>query len=78
MPVQPQLLPDRAPGELAHRTPVAAADDLTTTTIGNEARLTNGSVVQGWTITNLKPSTDAIPYQVAGTLWEATATDQAI
>ena len=59
-------------------TPVAAADDLTTTTIGNEARLTNGNVVQGWTITNLKPSTDAIPYQVAGTLWEATATDQAI
>lgn len=59
-------------------TPIAAADDLTTTTIGNEARLTNGNVVQGWTITNLKPSTDVIPYPVAGTLWEATATDQAI
>ncbi len=58
-------------------TPIAAADDLTTTTIGNEARLTNGNVVQGWTITNLKPSTDVIPpYPVAGTLWEATATDQ--
>jgi hypothetical protein len=59
-------------------TPIAAADDLTTTTMGNEARLTNGNVVQGWTITNLKPSTDVIPYPVAGTLWEATATDQAI
>ncbi|KAA0097435.1 DUF1942 domain-containing protein [Mycolicibacterium sp. P1-18] len=59
-------------------TPVAAADDLTTTTIGNEARLTNGNVVQGWTVTDLKPSTDAIPYPVAGTLWEATATDKAI
>ena len=59
-------------------TPIAAADDLTTTTIGNEARLTNGNVVQGWTITDLKASTDQIPYPVAGTLWEATATDQAI
>ncbi|MCV7418964.1 DUF1942 domain-containing protein [Mycobacterium yunnanensis] len=58
--------------------PIAAADELTTTTIGNEARLTNGDVVQGWTISNLKPSTDTIPYPVAGTLWEATATDQAI
>ena len=58
--------------------PIAAADDLTTTTIGNEAKLTNGNVVQGWTIANLKASTDQIPYPVAGTLWEATATDEAI
>lgn len=58
--------------------PIAAADDLTTTTIGNEATLTNGDVVQGWTIGDLKPSADQIPYPVAGTLWEATATDQAI
>jgi hypothetical protein len=64
--------------------PLAAADDLTTattattTTIGNEAKLTDGNVVQGWTISNLKASTDVIPYPVAGTLWEATATDQAI
>jgi hypothetical protein len=58
--------------------PIAAADDLTTTTIGNEAKLTNGNVVQGWTIANLKVSTDQIPYPVAGTLWEATATDEAI
>jgi hypothetical protein len=58
--------------------PIAAADDLTTTTIGNEAKLTNGNVVQGWTIGNLKASSDVIPYPVAGTLWEATASDQAI
>lgn len=29
---------------------------------------------QQWTISDLKPSTDAIPYPVGGTLWEATAT----
>jgi hypothetical protein len=64
--------------------PLAAADDLTTattattTTVGNEAKLTDGNVIQGWTISNLKASTDVIPYPVAGTLWEATATDQAI
>lgn len=58
--------------------PIASADDLTTTTIGNEAKLTDGNVVQGWTISNLKTSTDQLPYPVADTLWEATAADQAI
>ena len=58
--------------------PVANADELTTTTLGNEAKLTNGDVVQGWTVSDLKASTDVIPYSAAGTLWEATATDQAI
>ena len=29
---------------------------------------------QEWTISDLQPSTDTIPYRVAGTLWEATAT----
>lgn len=29
---------------------------------------------QEWTISDLRPSTDAIPYRVSGTLWEATAT----
>jgi hypothetical protein len=51
-------------------TPIGAADDLSTTTIGNEAKLTNGNVVQGWTISNLKTSTEQIPYPVAGTLWK--------
>jgi hypothetical protein len=57
--------------------PIASADDATTT-IGSQAKLFDGNGVQGWTITNLKTSTDAIPYPVAGTLWEATATDEAI
>jgi hypothetical protein len=58
--------------------PIAAADDTSTTTIGSQAKLVDGNVVQGWTITGLKTSSDPIPYPVAGTLWEATATDEAI
>lgn len=46
--------------------------------IGQQADLVNGSVVQGWTVTDLKTSTDTIPYVVRGTLWEATATDEAV
>ena len=45
--------------------PIAAADEdvaVTTATIGQQAKLVNGDVVQGWTITGLKPSSDAIPY----------------
>jgi hypothetical protein len=33
---------------------------------------------QAWTVSNLKQSTDVIPYQPHGTLWEATATDEAV
>lgn len=61
--------------------PAALADDevaATTAYIGQQAKLTDGAVVQGWTITGLKPSTDVIPYTPQGTLWEATATNQAI
>jgi len=58
--------------------PIASAEDVTTTTVGNQAKLTDGNVVQGWTISNLRTSSDEIPYPVAGTLWEATATDEAI
>jgi len=57
--------------------PIASADP-STTTIGSQAKLVDGNVVQGWTITGLKTSSDPIPYPVAGTLWEATATDEAI
>lgn len=46
--------------------------------IGQQADLVNGPVVQGWTVTDLETSTDTIPYPVRGTLWEATATDQAL
>jgi len=59
--------------------PFAFAEATTTTQpLGSQGKLVDGNVVQGWTITGLRPSSDAIPYPVAGTLWEATATDQAI
>jgi hypothetical protein len=58
--------------------PISSAEDVTTTSVGNQAKLADGNVVQGWTITDLRPSSDEIPYPVAGTLWEATATDEAI
>lgn len=58
--------------------PVAVADDAVVHTLGQSAELVNGDVVQAWTIKDLKPSSDVIPYQVVGTLWEATATDSAV
>ncbi len=61
--------------------PIAIADDhnaVNTTHLGSQAELVDGNVVQGWTVTGLKVSTDTIPYQPHGTLWEATATDHAI
>ncbi|WP_415794976.1 MPT63 family protein, partial [Mycolicibacterium frederiksbergense] len=51
---------------------------MNTTHLGSQAELVDGNVVQGWTVTGLKVSTDTIPYQPQGTLWEATATDHAI
>jgi hypothetical protein len=57
--------------------PITLAE-TTTQTIGSEGKLVDGNVIQAWTISDLKPSTDAIPYQPIGTLWEATATDEAI
>lgn len=56
----------------------AALADVTTTTLGSQAELVNGDVVQGWTVKDLKPSSDVIPHAVHGVLWEATATDTAI
>lgn len=57
--------------------PITLAE-ATTQTIGSEGKLVDGNVIQAWTISDLKPSTDVIPYQPIGTLWEATATDEAI
>lgn len=57
--------------------PIAAAETQTTT-LGSQADLHDGAVVQGWTVQDLKPSADVIPYPVRGVLWEATATDTAI
>ncbi|AKS35987.1 MPT63 family protein [Mycolicibacterium goodii] len=56
----------------------AQAAQAAASPLGSQARLENGDVVQAWTITGLKPSSDPIPYAVRGTLWEATATDEAI
>lgn len=61
--------------------PIASADqaaDPGSRQLGSQAALTNGNVVQGWTVSNLQPSKDTIPYAVQGTLWEATASDEAI
>ena len=56
----------------------AVLAEPTTTTLGSQAELVNGDVVQGWTVKDLKPSSDAIPHRVYGVLWEATATDTAL
>ncbi|WP_442929117.1 DUF1942 domain-containing protein [Mycobacterium sp. MS1601] len=58
--------------------PMAAAEDSVVHTLGGSAELVNGNVVQAWTIKDLKPSSDVIPYSAAGKLWEATATDTAV
>jgi hypothetical protein len=46
--------------------------------LGTEETLVNSGVVQGWTVSDLQPSTDAVNASVRGKLWEATATDKAI
>lgn len=56
----------------------AQAAQVSANPLGSQARLENGDVVQAWTISDLKPSSDPIPYAVQGTLWEATATDEAV
>lgn len=57
--------------------PVASAD-TDVQWLGQPGELVNGSVVQHWTVSHLKPSTDVIPYRPVGALWEATASDEAI
>jgi Domain of unknown function (DUF1942) len=59
--------------------PIASADSSAAIRdLGNQLDLTDGSVVQRWTVSNLSKSIDEIPYPVQGTLWEATATDEAL
>lgn len=61
--------------------PTAAADpdpSASTHPLGSQGTLAEGPGVQGWTISDLRPSSDSIPYQPRGTLWEATATDEAL
>lgn len=67
-----------ASAEPAEREATPAGPTVQTQTLGTQGKLVDGAVIQGWTVTNLKPSSDVIPYPVTGTLWEATATDQAL
>lgn len=60
---------------------IAAAEETADTgahALGTQATLANGDVVQGWTVSDLRQSSDAIDYPVHGALWEATATDEAL
>jgi hypothetical protein len=60
--------------------PVASAYPITGK-LGSQLTMIDsvGQVVLSWTVTNLHPSTDAIEgYTVAGRLWEATATVNAV
>jgi hypothetical protein len=41
--------------------PIASVEDVTTTTTGNQAKLVDGNVVQGWTISDVRTSSDVIP-----------------
>jgi hypothetical protein len=60
--------------------PVAGADNYPTIReFGRTERLVDGAgtIVTGWRVNDLKPSTDVIPWPVHGRLWEATATVRA-
>lgn len=56
----------------------ADGEDPAVQPLGQQGEIADGGGVQGWTVTGLQPSADAIAYQPGGVLWEATATDQAI
>ncbi|TGD84845.1 DUF1942 domain-containing protein [Mycolicibacterium sp. CH28] len=61
--------------------PLASADYPIVGKLGSTLRMTDsvGQVVLSWTVSNLKPCNDVMPgYPVAGRLWEATATVNAI
>ncbi len=61
--------------------PVASAAFPIVGKLGSTLRMTVsvGQVVLSWNVSGLKPSSDVMPgYQVAGKLWEATATVNAI
>jgi Domain of unknown function (DUF1942) len=61
--------------------PIASANTDGMGDFGSPERLVDagGAVVQKWTVTDLKKSTDTAPgYPLAGQLWEATASVQAV
>ena len=55
-----------------------AADSPSSGGPGHQLQVIDGTVVQGWTVSALRPSADVIPYPVRGALWEADATDEAL
>jgi hypothetical protein len=55
-----------------------AVANAETTELGQQGRLDTNGVVQGWTVSDLKQSTDVVDYPLRGTLWEATATNEAL
>jgi len=67
-----------AAGIVVASTAAADGGETTVTPIGGQAELANGEVVQAWTVLELQPSLDMIPYPVQGTLWEAIVTNQAV
>ena len=56
---------------------IAAAANPTSAGFGAREQLFDGAAVTGWTVTDLRASSDVIPYPVAGRLYEATATVEA-
>lgn len=56
--------------------PASATDNIQQ--FGEQEVLNEGATVTGYTVTGLGPSADAIPYPVAGRLYEATVTVDAI
>ena len=56
--------------------PASATDNIQQ--FGEQAILNEGATVTGYTVTGLAPSADTIPYPVAGELYEATVTVDAI
>lgn len=58
----------------------ASAAPATPMPLGTPQQLVsaNGAIVTSYTVSDLKPSYDVIPYQVRGQLWQATASANAI
>ncbi|VEG57984.1 FHA domain-containing protein [Mycolicibacterium aurum] len=78
MKIKPALAATAAAAAVAMAGAPFASADVEVQWLGQPGELVNGNVVQHWTVSHLKPSTDTIPYQPVGTLWEATASDEAI
>lgn len=59
---------------------MSRADDPepATQSIGAQATVNEGLGVHGLTVNDLRPSSDVIPYQSRGTLWEVTVIDEAM